>query len=60
MSAPSIDMGLDEWMDAFKRVCDEMGCEDLAREDTRDNRELERLFEEGRSPEEAMELLQFQ
>lgn len=60
MSPPNIDMGLDEWMTAFKRVCEEQGLEYLASRDAIDDKELEKLFEEGRSPEEAMELLHWQ
>ena len=58
MSAPTVDMGFDEWSAAFARVCEEHGCENLVAEAA--GQALEQLFEEGRTPEEAMELLHWQ
>lgn len=60
MSAPTVDMGLDEWMAEFRKACEEHGCEYLADQAEAGNTDaLEALFEEGRTPEEAMELLHF-
>lgn len=60
MSPPTVDMGYDEWLTAFKKACEEHGTEYLASIETGADKELERLFEEGRSPEEAIELLHWQ
>ena len=55
--SPTVDMGYDEWFAAFKRAAEELGCEYLATAEGGADMELERLFEEGRSPDEAVEIL---
>jgi hypothetical protein len=60
MVPPTVDMGLDEWLVAFRRACEEHGCEYLADSaEAGNSKELEALFEEGRTPEEAVEILHF-
>lgn len=53
-------MGYDEWLALFKAACEEHGVEYLATLEAGADKELERLFEEGRSPEEAIEILHWE
>lgn len=58
MSPPDASTGLDEWLAIFRRAAEAQGCPDLAEPGKFDG-ELEQLFDEGRTPDEAVEILHF-